>query len=163
MSKCVRDADRLDSLKPHYTENDISNKIEFGKKGSVNLQCTRFKTRIRKSDSQVRFPLYPPSLQHRVRSALSDPRGDRSTSGSRQTKAKSKDRSRRSKVEPLGSPHTAGSLQTSPQSSLLERRSSPVPNPPARTFSSRPSRVETPSSLARLYGRFSFQNSLSTP
>lgn len=54
MSKCVRDADQLSSLKPHYTENDISNEIEV-KKGAVNLQCTRFKTRIRMSDTQVRF------------------------------------------------------------------------------------------------------------
>ena len=53
MCKCVRDADRLDSLKPHYTENDVSDQIEF-KKGSVRLKCTRFKTRIRQSDTQVR-------------------------------------------------------------------------------------------------------------
>lgn len=54
MCKCVRDADRLDSLKPLYTENDVSEDIKF-KKGSVDLQCTRFKTRIRQSDSQVSF------------------------------------------------------------------------------------------------------------
>ena len=57
MSKCVRDADRLDSLKPRYTENDVSEDINF-RKGAVDLRCTRFKTRIRQSDGQVRSPLH---------------------------------------------------------------------------------------------------------
>lgn len=58
MCKCVRDADRLDSLKPHYTENDINlNDVKF-KEGAVNLSCTRFKTRMRKSRSQVRPVLH---------------------------------------------------------------------------------------------------------
>ncbi|KAF9647978.1 hypothetical protein BDM02DRAFT_3144973, partial [Thelephora ganbajun] len=59
MCKCVRDADRLDSLKPHYTVNDISTVINI-KKGAVDIQCTRFKTRIRQSDSQVRFMFHVP-------------------------------------------------------------------------------------------------------
>ena len=55
MCKCVRDADRLSALKPHYTKNDISPDINV-KKGAVDLSCTRFKTRIRESQSgsQVR-------------------------------------------------------------------------------------------------------------
>ena len=54
MCKCVRDADRMDSMKPHYTANDVSDDISF-KKGAVNLRCTRFKTRIRPLvGSQVR-------------------------------------------------------------------------------------------------------------
>ena len=53
MCKCVRDADLLDSLKPHFTKNDVSTDVEF-KNGAVNLQCTRFKTRIRSSKTQVR-------------------------------------------------------------------------------------------------------------
>ena len=57
MCKCVRDADRLDSLKPHYTVNDVSPDIDI-KKGAVNLSCTRFKTRIRHSGSQVRLTLH---------------------------------------------------------------------------------------------------------
>jgi hypothetical protein len=57
MCRCVRDADRLDSLKPHYTVNDINAQIEF-ENGAVNLQCTRFKTRIRASESQVRLILH---------------------------------------------------------------------------------------------------------
>ena len=56
MSRCVRQADRLDSLKPHYTVNDVSTEIEIDK-GAVHLQCTRFKTRIRQSGSQVRLIL----------------------------------------------------------------------------------------------------------
>ena len=52
MCKCVRDADRLDSMKPLYTENDVSTDIGF-KKGATELQCTRFKTRIRPSQTQV--------------------------------------------------------------------------------------------------------------
>ena len=67
MCRCVRDADRLDSLKPHYTVNDISTRIEF-EKGAVNLQCTRFKTRIRASENQVRLIL------HVIRCVISDRR-----------------------------------------------------------------------------------------
>jgi len=52
MCKCVRDADLLDSLKPRYTENDISTDVEF-RNGALDLQCTRFKTRIRPSQVQV--------------------------------------------------------------------------------------------------------------
>ena len=91
MCKCVRDADRLDSLKPHYTVNDVSTDIEI-KKGTVNLSCTRFKTRIRQSSSQVRSTLHT-----HIRSTF-DRRlwfgltvyilYDYSTFGSRPTKAK---------------------------------------------------------------------------
>ena len=59
MCKCVRDADRLDSLKPHYTVNDVSDDIKI-KKGTVDLSCTRFKTRIRRSKTQVRVALHTP-------------------------------------------------------------------------------------------------------
>ena len=52
MCKCVRDADRLDSSKPLYTVNDVSPDINITK-GAVDLQCTRFKTRIRQSQTQV--------------------------------------------------------------------------------------------------------------
>ena len=52
MCRCVRDADRLSSLKPHYTVNDVSADINVTK-GVVDLQCTRFKTRIRQSGTQV--------------------------------------------------------------------------------------------------------------
>ena len=55
MSKCVRDADRSDSLKPHYTVNDVSPDFSVSK-GTVDLECTRFKTRIRYTDNQVRPP-----------------------------------------------------------------------------------------------------------
>ena len=92
MCRCVRDADRLDSMKPHYTVNDISTQIEF-KEGKVNLQCTRFKTRMRESRSQVRL------IVRNVRRIIPDWRvrcdGNivygYSTSGSRPTKAISKD------------------------------------------------------------------------
>ena len=57
MCKCVRDADRLDSLKPYYTLNDVSADIKIGK-GAVNLSCTRFKTRIRRSKTQVGVVLH---------------------------------------------------------------------------------------------------------
>ena len=74
MCKCVRDADRLDSLKPHYTVNDISTEVEF-KKGAVNLSCTRFKTRIRQSGSQVRLTLHThirTAFNRRLRYGLTD-------------------------------------------------------------------------------------------
>jgi len=54
MCKCVRDADRLDALKPHFVENDISTEVNFND-GALDLQCTRFKTRIRPSGNQVRL------------------------------------------------------------------------------------------------------------
>ena len=57
MSRCVRDADRLDSLKPHFTVNDVSADIAI-RKGAVDLSCTRFKTRIRESGRQVRHTLH---------------------------------------------------------------------------------------------------------
>jgi len=62
MCKCVRDADRLSSLKPHYTVNDVSADINV-KKGAVDLSCTRYKTRIRASQSggQVRLTLHIPA------------------------------------------------------------------------------------------------------
>jgi len=64
MCKCVRDADRLDAMKPHYTVNDI-NLAEINiRKGAVDLQCTRFKTRIRQSDNQVRLILHVLSRHH---------------------------------------------------------------------------------------------------
>ena len=92
MCRCVRDADRLDSMKPHYTVNDISTQIEL-KEGKVNLQCTRFKTRMRTSASQVRL------IVHNVRRIIPDWCAycdgnivyDYSTSGSRPTKVRSKD------------------------------------------------------------------------
>ena len=65
MCRCVRDADRLDSLKPHFTVNDISTQVEL-KGGGVNLQCTRFKTRMRKSGNQVRH------IIHSVHCTISD-------------------------------------------------------------------------------------------
>ena len=53
MSRCVRDADRLDSMKPHYTLNDIGPNFSVSK-GAVDLKCTRFKTRIRHDCNQVK-------------------------------------------------------------------------------------------------------------
>lgn len=52
MCKCVRDADRLDSLRPNCIVNDISSEIRISK-DAVDLQCTRFKTRIRRSGTKV--------------------------------------------------------------------------------------------------------------
>ena len=69
MCKCVRDADRLDALKPNYIVNDVSTDIDF-RRGAVDLQCTRFKTRIRKSENQVRVILHVP-LRHHIWSAPS--------------------------------------------------------------------------------------------
>lgn len=57
MCKCARDAQRLDSMKPHFTKNDVSPEVSVTK-GAVDLKCTRFKTRIRESGHQVRLLLY---------------------------------------------------------------------------------------------------------
>lgn len=59
MCKCVRDADRVDSLKPHFTKNDVSTEISITK-GRVVLKCTRFKTRIRSSLFQVKPIFHTP-------------------------------------------------------------------------------------------------------
>lgn len=53
MCRCAREADRLDSLKPRSTVNDVSDEIGIVN-GVVDLRCTRFRTRIRESGSQVR-------------------------------------------------------------------------------------------------------------
>jgi hypothetical protein len=54
MCRCARVADRLDSLKPHSTVNDVDNEFSI-LRGAVGLQCTRFRTRIRQSrGNQVR-------------------------------------------------------------------------------------------------------------
>lgn len=91
MCKCVRDADRLDSLKPNYTVNDISTNIGVNKSG-VDLSCTRFKTRIRQSDGQVRLSLHiSPAPFLICDSSDGNIICYHSTSGSRLTRAKSKD------------------------------------------------------------------------
>ena len=84
MCKCVRDADRLDSLKPHYTKNDIGPEISVTK-ATVDLQCTRFKTRIRRSGHQVRPILHHHPAPHLI-DLLACP-VDYSTSVSKPTKA----------------------------------------------------------------------------
>jgi regulator of nonsense transcripts 1 len=48
LAKSVRDFYRLDALKPHTVKNDAVAQ-EGSKDGAVNLQCSRFKTRLRKS------------------------------------------------------------------------------------------------------------------
>lgn len=53
MCRCAREADRLDSLKPSSTVNDVSDEIGIVN-GVVGLQCTRFRTRIRDSGGRVR-------------------------------------------------------------------------------------------------------------
>ena len=95
MCKCVRDADRLDSLKPHYTVNDVSSDINIGR-GAVDLSCTRFKTRIRRSPTQVRLILSTIPTSYLIgMSGLVSSDGNIlygcSTSGSRPTKARSRD------------------------------------------------------------------------
>ncbi|KIK41898.1 hypothetical protein CY34DRAFT_178839 [Suillus luteus UH-Slu-Lm8-n1] len=52
LSKISRDAEILESLKPTKVINNV--KADFNsKKGNVNLECTRFSTRIMKSKTQV--------------------------------------------------------------------------------------------------------------
>ncbi|KAG2743528.1 P-loop containing nucleoside triphosphate hydrolase protein [Suillus brevipes Sb2] len=52
LSKISRDAEILESLKPSKVINNV--KADFNsKKGNVNLECTRFSTRIMKSKTQV--------------------------------------------------------------------------------------------------------------
>ena len=90
MSRCVRDADRLDSKKPHYVVNDVSTDINI-RKGAVDLSCTRFKTRIRESShsgNQVRPTLHIPSVPCLIGVSGRKFSCDCSTSDSRLTRAK---------------------------------------------------------------------------
>ncbi|KAK7681802.1 hypothetical protein QCA50_015149 [Cerrena zonata] len=52
LARSVRDHDRLVALKPLRAKNDISPKAKFSK-GKLQLDLTRFKTRMRKSDTQT--------------------------------------------------------------------------------------------------------------
>ncbi|KAI0078806.1 hypothetical protein K474DRAFT_1683625 [Panus rudis PR-1116 ss-1] len=52
LAKCIRVADRLHALKPTKVKNDVGKDLIGGKGGMVNLDLTRFKTRIRESANQ---------------------------------------------------------------------------------------------------------------
>jgi hypothetical protein len=54
LSKLQRDSDRLDALKPTKVKNDVAKTFTQGK-DSLELQQTRFNTRMRVSASQVRY------------------------------------------------------------------------------------------------------------
>ena len=89
MCRRVRDADRLESLKPQYSENDISTEVDVAE-GIVDLKCTRFNTRIRlPSGHQVRPIVHAPPVSHLI--DLSADPVDYSISVSKPTKADSKD------------------------------------------------------------------------
>jgi regulator of nonsense transcripts 1 len=61
LAKTLRDADRLDALKPTKVKNDVTGEFSF-KKGKLNVCSSRFKTRVMKSPTQVRSisQTYPP-------------------------------------------------------------------------------------------------------
>ncbi|KAK7690913.1 hypothetical protein QCA50_006016 [Cerrena zonata] len=52
LAKSVRDYDRLVALKPTRVKNDIASDVNL-RKGNLQLNLSRFKTRMRTSDSQV--------------------------------------------------------------------------------------------------------------
>lgn len=52
LAKIARDAEILDSLKPTEVVNEVKEYSLEGK-DNVNLECTRFKTRIMPSRNQV--------------------------------------------------------------------------------------------------------------
>jgi hypothetical protein len=52
IAKTLRDADRLDALKPTRVKNDVRGEFSM-KSGKLNLSSSRFKTRIMTSSSQV--------------------------------------------------------------------------------------------------------------
>ena len=53
ISKLVRDADRLDALRPTMVKNDIKNEYRH-KYGKLYVQSARFKTRIQPTPTRVR-------------------------------------------------------------------------------------------------------------
>lgn len=61
LAKTLRDAERLDALKPTKVKNDIAGDFSL-KKGMLNVSSSRFKTRIMASRTQVRSisQSYPP-------------------------------------------------------------------------------------------------------
>ena len=60
MCKCVRDADRLDSMSPSTMKNDVDD-ISITK-DVIHLKSTRYKTRLLVSETQVRPSLPPPCV-----------------------------------------------------------------------------------------------------
>ena len=63
MCRCVRDADRVESMKQHRTENDISTEKISVTKDSIELKCTRFSTRIRPRNAHQVGPILHALLQ----------------------------------------------------------------------------------------------------
>ena len=54
MRKCVRDADRLHALQPNKVKNDVKAEYSITKEGNIEIAMERYKTRVRKVDTQVR-------------------------------------------------------------------------------------------------------------
>ncbi|KAG9314970.1 P-loop containing nucleoside triphosphate hydrolase protein [Chiua virens] len=53
LANISRHADRLDALKPTVVKNDVNDDQLSARKGTINLQCKRFPTRIKPSANQV--------------------------------------------------------------------------------------------------------------
>ncbi|KAG2074300.1 P-loop containing nucleoside triphosphate hydrolase protein [Suillus decipiens] len=53
LAKISRDAEILESLKPTKVVNNVTDGLSISKAGNVNLECTRFRTRIMKNRDQV--------------------------------------------------------------------------------------------------------------
>ncbi|KAG1750836.1 P-loop containing nucleoside triphosphate hydrolase protein [Suillus lakei] len=53
LAKISRDAEILESLKPTKVVNNVKDGLSISKGGNLNLECTRFRTRIMKNSDQV--------------------------------------------------------------------------------------------------------------
>ncbi|KAG2367893.1 P-loop containing nucleoside triphosphate hydrolase protein [Suillus spraguei] len=53
LAKISRDAEILESLKPTTVVNNVKDDLSISKAGNLNLECTRFRTRIMKNKDQV--------------------------------------------------------------------------------------------------------------
>ncbi|KAG2074289.1 hypothetical protein BDR04DRAFT_1008715 [Suillus decipiens] len=53
LAKISRDAEILESLKPTTVVNNVKDDLSISKAGNLNLECTRFRTRIMKNRDQV--------------------------------------------------------------------------------------------------------------
>ncbi|KIK41901.1 hypothetical protein CY34DRAFT_12738 [Suillus luteus UH-Slu-Lm8-n1] len=53
LAKISRDAEILESLKPTKVVNNVKDDLSISRGGTVNLECTRFRTRIMKNRDQV--------------------------------------------------------------------------------------------------------------
>lgn len=54
MTRCIRNGLALHALKPNKVKNDVAKDVQLDGSGNILVNMERYKTRIRRSDHQVR-------------------------------------------------------------------------------------------------------------